>query len=150
MGGSLAAAALFLAVGTAIALIRLRTSPLYPAFNDVNSDIYVFAMVGNSWTYGLLPYRDVYDVKGPFLYLLFGLFAKIQPWSMGPPLAFLALLASSSVWLAYAIARLHRLGRPLAVAARLLVELVLLLRPPAAVSASRSSADSRRSPSIVC
>ncbi len=117
MGGSLAAAALFLAVGTAIALIRLRTSPLYPAFNDVNSDIYVFAMVGNSWTYGLLPYRDVYDVKGPFLYLLFGLFAKIQPWSMGPPLAFLALLASSSVWLAYAIARLHRLGRPLAVVA---------------------------------
>ena len=48
-----------------------------------------------------LPYRDVYDVKGPFLYLLFGLFAWIRPWSMGPPLVFLAILASCSMWLAY-------------------------------------------------
>lgn len=120
-------AALFLVVGTVIALIRLRTSPLYPALNDVNSDVYVFAMVGNSWVEGLLPYRDVYDVKGPFLYLLFGLFALIQPWSMTPPLVFLALLAAASGWLAYAIARVHVLGRGLAALAAVLSCLLIYL-----------------------
>jgi hypothetical protein len=101
----------FLVVAAAIALVRLRVSPVYPAFNDVNSDVYVYQLVGNSWRYGLLPYRDVYDVKGPLLYLLFGLFAWVRPWSMGPPLVFLVGLALLSLWLAYAIARLHGCGR---------------------------------------
>ena len=107
-------AALFFVVGSVIALVQLRTSPWYPRFNDVNSDLYVYQMVGNSWRYGFWPYRDVYDVKGPFLYLLFGLFAWIRPWSMGPPLVFLAILASCSMWLAYRIARLYRLSRGIA------------------------------------
>lgn len=98
---------LFALVGLVVALVRLRTSPWYPRFNDVNSDVYVFQMVGNSWRYGFLPYRDVYDVKGPFLYLLFGGFAQIRPWSMGLPLAFLVVLATCSVWLGYVIARLY-------------------------------------------
>ena len=101
-------------VGTVIAFARLRTSPWYPRFNDVNSDLYVFQMIGNSWLYGFLPYRDVYDVKGPFLHLLFGLFAWIRPWSMGPPLVFLAILASCSMWLAHRIGRLYRLSRGIA------------------------------------
>lgn len=117
LGSRTALAVLFVVTGTGIALVRFRCSPLYPAFNDVNSDVYVYQAVGNSWLHGLLPYRDVYDVKGPFLVLLFGLFARLQPWSMGLPLAFLAVLAASSVWLAYAIARLHLARAPLAAVA---------------------------------
>ena len=111
---AVALAVLFVVVGTVVALVRLRTSPLYPLFNDVNSDVYVFQLVGNSWRYGYVPYRDVFDVKGPFLYLLFGGFAWIRPWSMAPALVFLAVLASCSAWLAYLIARLHGLGRGVA------------------------------------
>lgn len=104
----------FLLVAAGLALVRFRCSPLYGPGNDPNSDVYVYQVVGNSWVQGLLPYRDVYDVKGPFLYLLFGLFARIRPWSMAPPLVALGLLAWCSLWLGYAIARLHRLRRPLA------------------------------------
>lgn len=107
-------AVVFVVIATGIALIRLRCSPFYPTLNDINSDVYVYQMVGNSWAHGLLPYREVYDVKGPFLYLLFGLFARLRPWSMGPPLAVLAALAFISLWLAYALARLHLQRRPLA------------------------------------
>lgn len=84
-------------------------------------------MVGNSWTHGLLPYRDVYDVKGPFFYLLFGLFAWIRPWSMGAPLVFLAALAFCSLWLAYAVARLHLQRRALAALAAVLSSVLIYL-----------------------
>ena len=104
----------FAVVATTVAIVRFRTSPLYPAYNDVNSDVYVYQIIGNSWTHGLLPYRDVFDIKGPFLFLLFWLFARIRPWSMGPPLVVLTLLAFTSVWLAYAIARLYNLRRSIA------------------------------------
>jgi len=107
----------FVVVATGIALVRFRCSPLYPTLNDVNSDVYVYQVVGNSWAHGLLPYRDVYDVKGPFLYLLFKLFAWLRPWSMGPPLAALVLLTFGSLWLAYAVARHYLQGRALAAVA---------------------------------
>lgn len=107
-------AVVFLVVATGIALVRFRSGPLYPPFNDINSDVFVYQLVGNSWTQGLMPYRDVYDVKGPVLFLLFGFFAAVRPWSMAPPLVFLALLALISLGLAYAIARLHLQRRSLA------------------------------------
>lgn len=103
--------AAFAIVAAAIALFRLRTSPFYTHFNGLNSDIYVYQVVGNSWVHGLLPYRDVFDVKGPSFYLLFHLFALIHPWSMAPPLLALTLLAFTSLWLAYAITRQHLHGR---------------------------------------
>jgi len=95
--------------------------------NDVNSDVYVFQMVGNSWHAGFLPYRDVYDVKGPFLYLLFGLFAWLAPWSMTAPLVFLAVLASAAVWLSYCIARRFRLSRGVAALAAVTSSVVAYL-----------------------
>ena len=125
----------FLAVAAGIALIRLRTSPLYPTHNDVNSDVFVYQLVGNSWRHSQLPYRDVYDVKGPFLYLLFGLSARLRPWSMGPPLVLLTLLAFASVWLAYAIARLSVRRRWLA-AVSAVVSCVLIYLSVAQVSSS--------------
>ncbi len=99
----------FLLVSVAIALIRFRCSPIYPRFNEVNSDFSVYQVVGNSWAYGLLPYRDAWDVKGPSFFLLFGIFARLRPWSVGPPLVALVLFAYAGQLLAFAIARL-RLG----------------------------------------
>lgn len=127
-------ALVFAVVATAIAMIRFRPSPLYPAFNDVNSDVYIYQLIGNSWVDGLLPYRDVFDVKGPFLFLLFGLFARLRPWSMGPPIVVLTLLAFASIWLAYAIARLYILQRPIAVLAALASSFLIYLSPTSVAS----------------
>ncbi|YAL84214.1 glycosyltransferase family 39 protein [Dermacoccaceae bacterium W4C1] len=92
-------------VATVIALFRFRLSPLYPKLNDLNSDFFVYTLVGNSWAHGEMPYRDIYDVKGPSLFLLTRAFAELSPWSTWPALVFLALLAGASLALAYAIAR---------------------------------------------
>lgn len=103
--------AAFLVPAAVIALIRFRVSPLYPANNDANPDIFVYLEVGNSWREGLWPYRDVFDVKGPIHLLLFRLFADIGPWSVIPALAFLTLVVYASLWLAFALARTQLAGR---------------------------------------
>lgn len=132
--GSVTLFLVFFLAASAIALIRLRTSPLYPSANMINSDIYVYQVVGNSWARGLWPYRDVYDVKGPSFYLLFGLFALARPWSMGPPLAALTVLAFASLWLSYAIARFHIPRRDLAAVCALMSCAIIYLGVSSVVS----------------
>ena len=116
----------FLLVSVAIALIRFRLSPVYPTFNEVNSDFSVYQVVGNSWAYGLLPYRDAWDVKGPSFFLLFGLFARLRPWSVAPPLIALVLLAYASQLVAFAIARL-RLGHAAATVSAVVSSVLIYL-----------------------
>jgi len=62
----------FAVVATTVAIVRFRTSPLYPKYNDINSDVYVYQIIGNSWTHGLLPYRDVFDIKDRFSFCCSG------------------------------------------------------------------------------
>lgn len=121
-----AIAVLFLSIGLVIALIRFRLSPLYPRFNEVNSDFYVYQVIGNSWPYGLAPYRDAWDVKGPSFFALFGLFARIRPWSTMMPLAALAALAVVSLLLSYAIARLRLRPGPSVLSAAVSCALIYL------------------------
>lgn len=52
-------------------LVCSKSSPLYP-LNDW-MDANIFFTVGKSMMNGLAPYRDVFDHKGPVLYLLYGL-----------------------------------------------------------------------------
>ena len=47
------------------------SSPLYP-FNDW-VDVNCFFTVGKSMLYGIVPYRDLYEQKGPLLYALYAL-----------------------------------------------------------------------------
>ena len=62
-----------LLVSTAIIAISLCSmcSPLYP-FNDW-VDANCFFTVGKSMLYGIVPYRDLYEQKGPLLYALYAL-----------------------------------------------------------------------------
>ncbi|MDH6353852.1 hypothetical protein M2132_000169 [Dysgonomonas sp. PH5-45] len=48
-----------------------RMSPLY----DFNawSDINVYFTIGKGWMNGLLPYRDLFDHKGPLIFLIYGI-----------------------------------------------------------------------------
>lgn len=60
-------------LGTAALVLALcsKTSPLY-AFNDW-MDANIFFTMGKSMLSGKVLYRDVFDHKGPVLYLLYGL-----------------------------------------------------------------------------
>ena len=46
----------------------VSTSPLYP--NCYGGDSAFFILVGKGMKYGYLPYRDFYDMKGPWLFVL--------------------------------------------------------------------------------
>ena len=63
-----------IAVSAAMALVLIsicsRSSPFYP-FNN-STDANIFFTVGKSMMRGLVPYRDVYEQKGPLVYLLYG------------------------------------------------------------------------------
>ena len=49
-------------------LFSTTTSPLYPS--NVGYDSAFFRLVGQGMTQGLLPYRDFFDMKGPYLFLI--------------------------------------------------------------------------------
>lgn len=127
---------LFLAVGLAVALIRFRLSPLYPADNDLNGDVSVYTVIGNSWLHGIAPYRDVFDVKGPILYFFFALFALVAPWAVWPACAFLAVLATVSGWLAFEIAR--RITGGIAATSIAVSTVLLIYLSPQGITASFS------------
>lgn len=52
-------------------LICTKNSPLYP-FNDW-VDVHCFLTIGRGIKHGLVPYRDLYEQKGPFLYFIVAL-----------------------------------------------------------------------------
>ncbi len=58
-------------VSLIILLFTTKNSPFY-AFNDW-ADANAFFTVGKSMMHGLIPYKDIFEQKGPFLYLLYGI-----------------------------------------------------------------------------
>lgn len=61
----------YLAIAAAVLLLCSKSSPLF-AFNDW-MDANIFFTMGKSMFSGKVLYRDVFDHKGPVLYLLYGL-----------------------------------------------------------------------------
>lgn len=68
-----------LAVAAALLLICTKSSPLYP-LNDWE-DANIFFTMGKGMLRGKVLYRDLYDQKGPLLYLLYGLASLVSPAS---------------------------------------------------------------------
>ncbi|MGN0974566.1 MAG: hypothetical protein ACI4OL_01085 [Gemmiger sp.] len=66
-----APAAAYLAIAAALLLVCSKSSPLYP-LNDW-MDANIFYTMGKSMMNGSVLYRDVFDHKGPLLYLMYGL-----------------------------------------------------------------------------
>lgn len=64
------------AVSAVFLLLLSKNSPLYP-FNDW-VDVHCFFTMGKSILDGLVPYRDLYEQKGPILYFLFAGAAAIS------------------------------------------------------------------------
>ena len=61
----------YLAIAAAVLLLCSKSSPLF-AFNDW-MDANIFFTMGKSMFSGKVLYRDVFDHKGPVIYLLYGL-----------------------------------------------------------------------------
>ena len=59
-----------------------KNSPLYPFNNWVDEN--AFYTVGISWRHGILPYLDLFEQKGPLLYLIFMISSWILPYSFLP------------------------------------------------------------------
>ena len=73
----LAAAALLLSVG--FLLVCSQSSPLYPMNNWV--DVNCFFTMGRGILGGKVPYRDLYEQKGPVLYFFYALAALVSETS---------------------------------------------------------------------
>lgn len=64
------------ALAVAILLICSKSSPLYPMNDWV--DVNCFFTMGKSLLAGLVPYRDLYEQKGPVLYFVYALVALVS------------------------------------------------------------------------
>ena len=53
-----------------------KNSPLYPM--NIWPDVNCFFTVGKSMLHGMIPYRDLYEQKGPILYFIYALAAMIS------------------------------------------------------------------------
>ena len=51
-----------------VTMFSYSTSPLYGNICN-HPDSAIFQIIGKYWTQGLLPYRDLWDLKGPFIFL---------------------------------------------------------------------------------
>ncbi|MDR3128148.1 MAG: hypothetical protein LBT99_02335, partial [Bifidobacteriaceae bacterium] len=73
----------FLGLAICIATLRFQCSPFWT--NSSHSDVWIYSETGNSWAQGIIPYKDIFEVKGPAFYLLWLVFSWINPWSMTAP-----------------------------------------------------------------
>lgn len=72
--------ALFALVCAALALLIATTSsPLYAA--NFWTDTNIYFTIGRGMTHGLMPYRDLFDHKGPLLFMLYGVGALVSETS---------------------------------------------------------------------
>ncbi|MDR2799265.1 MAG: hypothetical protein LBB07_01405, partial [Bifidobacteriaceae bacterium] len=94
----------FLLFGVFIALFRYQTSALWSAGN--NSDLWVYQIMGNAWNHGVMPYKDLFDVKGPAWYFLWAVLEFITPWSNIAPFCFLIFIYTISFLITYKISKL--------------------------------------------
>lgn len=82
-----------------------RNSPYY-CFNDW-VDENAFMTVGKSWLFGIIPYKDIFEQKGPFLYLIFALANLISSKSFIGVFIFEIISMAISLCFAYKINRLY-------------------------------------------
>lgn len=67
--GQLSTSAFLLVVaGVFVTIFSYTTSPLYPWGDTPDSPI--FQIVGKYWAEGWIPYKDLWDLKGPFIFLV--------------------------------------------------------------------------------
>jgi hypothetical protein len=93
-----------LLTATMILLFCSQNSPLYPMNDWV--DVNAFFTVGKGMMNGLVPYKDLFEQKGPILYLIYGLGYLITNQSFLGVFIIECLLQSICLFYAYKIIKL--------------------------------------------
>ena len=104
-------AAFSLLVAFAVLTVCSKNSFLYPMNDWV--DVNCFFTVGRGITHGLIPYRDLYDQKGPLLYFVYALAALVSEHGFLGVFVIEALLYAAFLYIGGRIAALLS-GRPCA------------------------------------
>ncbi len=68
-----------LGVSALLLLVCTKSSPLYPLNDWV--DVNIYRTIGSGMFRGLVPYRDLFDQKGPYAFLLYGVASLLTPRS---------------------------------------------------------------------
>ena len=95
-----------LVISFLVLMICSKNSFLYPFNNWVDEN--AFFTVGKAWGYGLIPYRDMFEQKGPVLFLIFTLASFISSKTFIG--VFIFEIISFTIFLYYVI-KLHFLVR---------------------------------------
>ncbi len=95
--------AFFLLTAFFLMMICTRSSFLYPYNNWDDSNSY-FTM-GKSWFHGYVPYRDLFDQKGPWLYFVYGLCSLLTPQSFGGVFLMETVICAIDLYLMYRAGR---------------------------------------------
>lgn len=69
-------------------------------------DLNIYYLIGQGWMQGILPYAQLTDLKGPLVFLLHGLGARLTPGSFSGACVLESLLLGVGVLYAYRTARL--------------------------------------------
>ncbi|MCV3741388.1 hypothetical protein OF387_09105 [Lentilactobacillus hilgardii] len=81
------------------------TSPLF--YFDYSPDNNCFFTVGKALMHGILPYRDVFEQKGPYVYLMHGIAYLLSSRSLLGMFPFEVLSLFLSMYIVYKIARMY-------------------------------------------
>ena len=92
-------------IAAILLLVCTKSSPLYPLNDWVDCNIYF--TIGKGLMNGRVPYLDLYDQKGPFVYLLYGLAALLSPDSFLGVYVLEALSFGAFLYLAYRTVALY-------------------------------------------
>jgi len=83
-------------IGTFMMAFCSYTSPAF--YFDYSPDNNAFFTVGKAMMNGIVPYKDIFEQKGPLLYLIYGFAAKTGLWFHGIFILECVLMAIS-LWL---------------------------------------------------
>ena len=107
-GDRRAALALSLLSALAVLLIASTSSPLYAT--NFWTDTNIYFTIGRGMTQGLMPYTDLFDHKGPLLYMLYALGALVSDTSFFGVFLLEAASLTAMLMLAYETVRLFGRG----------------------------------------
>ena len=102
-------ALLALLCATLALLIATSSSPLYAA--NFWTDTNIYFTIGRGMTRGLMPYRDLFDHKGPLLFMLYALGAAISDTSFIGVFILEALSLAAAVYAGWRTVSLFGEGR---------------------------------------
>ncbi|KRN42753.1 glycosyltransferase family 39 protein [Fructilactobacillus fructivorans] len=95
----------FVVMSIIIILLLSFASPFY--YFDTSPDSNNFFTVGKAMFHGIIPYKDVFEQKGPFVYLIYGLSSLLTKRSLVGMMPFEIIAMIIIMTMAYKIARLY-------------------------------------------